>query len=97
MTDEQPDLGVFLEQAQALQEQLTTARAAAAEQTVEGTAANGAVKVEVTGAMEFRAIHIDAPLANDVSMLEDVVLAALRDAVHKVNDLNQAVVGNLFD
>jgi len=97
MSDEQPDLSSFLEQAAALQEQLTEARNSAAAQVVEGQAANGAVRVKVTGGMEFQSVHITPELAGDVSMLEDVMLAALRDAVAKVQDLNQAAVGNLFD
>ena len=97
MSDEQPDLSSFLEQAAALQEQLTQARDSAASQVVEGQAASGAVRVSVTGAMEFQSIHISPELVDDVSMLEDVLLAALHDAVAKVHELNQAAVGNLFD
>ncbi len=97
MSDQQPDLNSFLEQATALQEQLVSARNSAAEQVVAGEAGNGLVKVEVTGGMQFRSVHIDPSLTDDVSMLEDVVLAALHDAVTKVHDVNEAAVGNLFD
>ena len=97
MSDQQPDLSSFLEQAATLQEQLAQARDTAASQVVTGQAANGAVRIDVTGAMEFKAVHISPDLTDDVSMLEDVILAALHDAFAKVQDLNEAAVGNLFD
>ena len=96
MSDQQPDMSAFLEQAQALQEQLTKAREEAAEQVLVGQAANGQVKIEVTGGLEFRSIRIDPSLGGDVELLEDLLLAALRDAVGKVDELNQSAVGNLF-
>ena len=96
MSDQQPDLGAFLQQAQALQEQMVEARAKAAEMVLEGQAAGGAVKVAVTGGLEFRSVHIDPTVADDVPMLEDLVLAALHDAVAKVNALNDDAMGSIF-
>ncbi len=96
MSDQQPDLNAFLAQAQALQEQLTQARAEAAEQVVIGEAAGGDVKIEVTGALEFRKVYIAPSLGDDVELLEDLVLAALRDVVAKVDELNQKAVGGMF-
>jgi len=80
----------LMKQAQKMQEQLMEAQAAAAEQVVEGQAGGGVVKVTVTGGMEFRSVTIDpdAVDADDVAMLEDLVLAAIHDAVGKVNDLS---------
>lgn len=92
MSDQQPDLGALLEQAAALQEQLAQAR----ETVIEGQAGNGMVKVEATAGLEFRSVHIDPSLAGDVEMLEDLVLAALRDAAARAEDVNQQAAGNLF-
>ena len=91
------DLGELMKQAQAMQEQVMAAQAAAAEQEVEGHAAGGLVRVTVTGAMEFRSIHIDPSAVdpNDVEMLEDLVLAAVRDAVHQANSISQQAFGGL--
>jgi len=90
-----PDLGSLLQQAQQMQQQLMAAQAEAAEQQHEGVAGGGAVRVTVTGGMEFRAVKIrpDAVDPADVEMLEDLVLAALRDAVNKVNDAQQQALG----
>lgn len=96
MSEQMPDLQSFLAQAQQLQEQLTHARDAAAEQVITGVAAGGKVTVTVTGAMEFGGVHIDPSLLEDVELLEDLVLAALRDAFTKVSELNEQVTGSIF-
>ena len=97
MSPKQPDMGDLLKQAQKMQEQLMEAQATAAEQVVEGQAGGGVVKVTVTGGMEFRSVTIapDAVDPDDVAMLEDLVLAAIHDAVGKVNDLSQQAMGGL--
>ena len=48
-----------------------------------GVAGGGAVRIVVTGAMEPRSVMIDPSAADpdDVDMLQDLVLAALRDAI----------------
>jgi len=93
----QPNMNDLLKQAQKMQEQLMEAQAAAAEQVIEGQAGGGVVKVTVTGGMEFQSVHIDPDAVDpeDVSMLEDLVLAAIHDAVAKVNELSQSAMGGL--
>ena len=94
---QQPNMNDLLKQAQKMQEQLMEAQAAAAEQVVEGQAGGGAVKVRVTGAMEFQSVAIDRAAVDpdDVEMLEDLVLAALHEAVGKVNAAQQQALGGL--
>ena len=91
------DLGGLLEQAQQMQQQLLDAQAQLADEVVEGHAGGGLVKVTVTGGMDFQRVTIDrrAVDPDDVGMLEDLVLAALHDALAKVNDLNQQAMGGL--
>jgi DNA-binding YbaB/EbfC family protein len=93
----QPNMNDLLKQAQKMQEQLVEAQQAAAEQVVEGQAGGGVVKVTVTGAMEFQSVTIDPDAVDptDVGMLEDLVLAAIHDAVGKVNALSQQAMGGL--
>src|SRR5687767_3948176 len=92
-----PDLSSLLEQAQRMQQQLLAAQAEAAEVVHEGVAGGGAVKVAVTGGMDFRSVTIrpDAVDPDDVEMLQDLVLAALHDAVAKVNAAQQDALGGL--
>ena len=94
-----PDLGNLLSQAMEMQQQVMAAQAQAASTEVEGQAGGGAVRVVVTGAMEFRSVHI-APAAvdpDDVDMLQDLVLAALHDAVARINDLQEQSLGGFGD
>jgi DNA-binding YbaB/EbfC family protein len=89
------DLGALLGQAQAMQQQILDAQAAVAAQVVEGQAGSGLVKIEVTGGWEFQSVHIDPAAAEDLDLLPDLVLAALRDATAKVNDLHTGAVGDV--
>jgi len=93
----QPDMNALLKQAQKMQEQLLAARAEAETQEVEGQAGGGVVKVRVTGGMEFRGVSIDPSAVDpeDVSMLEDMVLAAIRDAVTKAGQISEQAMGGL--
>jgi DNA-binding YbaB/EbfC family protein len=94
----QPDMGNLLKQAQKMQEQLLEARAQAAEQEVEGQSGGGVVKVRVSGGMDFLGVSIDPAAVDpdDVGMLEDLVLAAIHDAIAKVEKVNESAMGG-FD
>jgi len=96
MPDE-PDLSAILQQAQQLQEQLLAAQAAAADVEVEGHAGGGVVKVTLTGGMEFRSVRIAPEVVDpeDVEMLEDLVLAAIHDAINQAQELQQGALGGL--
>ncbi len=94
---DQFDMNALLKQAQEMQQQLVEAQANAAEQEVEGQSGGGVVKIAVTGGMEFLRVSI-APEAvdpADVAMLEDLVLAALHDAVAKAQDVSHEAMGGL--
>ncbi len=85
------DFGALMETAGQMQAQLLAAQDAAAATVVEGVAGGGAVKIEVTGAYDFQSVTIspDAVDPNDVEMLQDLILAALRDAVDEIAGLQQ--------
>lgn len=89
------DLGGLLEQAQAMQEQMQEAQETQANTVVEGTSGGGMVRIEMTGAGEFRSVSInpEAVADGDAEMLEDLVLAALRDAATKVMEIQQDSMG----
>lgn len=93
------DLGSLMEQASQMQQQMAEAQAAAATTILEGAAGGGAVKVTVTGAGEFRSVHIDpgAVDPDDVALLEDLVLAALHDATTRIQELQAGAMGGLGD
>lgn len=87
----------LLRQAQEMQEELLGAQDAAPDQMVEGRSGGGAVRLGVSGAMEFLSVHIDPEVVDpdDVALLEDLVLAALHDATDKVAELNRGLMGGL--
>jgi len=91
------DMGALLAQAQAMQQRLLAAQAEAAEAVVEGQAGGGAVRVSVTGDMRFTAVHIDprAVDPDDLSLLEDLVLAACNDAAERASAHTRAAVNDL--
>ena len=91
------DLNAILGQAMEMQQQLLEAQAQAAEAEVTGHAGGGAVAITVSGGMEFRRVEIrpDAVDPDDVTMLEDLVLAALNDAMTQIGEMQQSSLGGL--
>ncbi len=67
------------------------------ETVVDGTAGGGVVTVQVTGQREMKSIKIDPSAVDpeDVEMLEDLVLAAVTDAMDKASKLNEEKMGAL--
>lgn len=86
------DFGAILQQAGEVQAQLAAAQEQAAATVVEGAAGGGAVRIAVTGGFEFRSVSIrpDAVDPDDVEMLQDLVLAALNDAIAQVQELQSS-------
>ena len=97
MVPKQPNMNDLLKQAQKMQAELMEAQAAAAQEVVEGQAGGGAVKVRVTGGMDFQSVQIDPAAVDpdDVEMLQDLVLAAIHDAVAKANQVSREAMGSL--
>ena len=91
------DLGALLEQAKAMQAQLSQAQEAAAEQVVEGQAGGGMVKVRASGSLTVESVTIDPKAIDpdDVTLLEDLVVAATNDALAKARDLTTSALGGL--
>ncbi|MGH2409982.1 MAG: YbaB/EbfC family nucleoid-associated protein [Chloroflexota bacterium] len=81
----------MLKQAQQMQSQMEKAQAKLAEESVVGSAGGGMVSATVTGAMEITAITINKDVVDpeDVEMLQDLVLAAVREALEKAKNLQQ--------
>jgi hypothetical protein len=79
----QPDMRQILQQAQKIQEELARAQAELSQRRFEGSAGGGLVKAVVTGGPELVELSIDPTVVdpNDVEMLEDLVVAAVRQAI----------------
>jgi hypothetical protein len=85
------NIAAIAKMAQQMQTQMAQAQAELKETTLEATAGGGAVRVVVTGAQEVRLIEID-PAAVDpaeVEMLQDLVMAAVNDALARSKELER--------
>lgn len=91
----------MMRQAQKMQKELQKAQAEAAELTFEATAGGGMVTATAKGDMTIAAISIDPDAVDpdDVEMLEDMVTAAVNEALRGVNELSSqrlnAVTGGM--
>jgi DNA-binding YbaB/EbfC family protein len=85
----------MIKQAQKLQKQMLEAQEALAQERVEGTAGGGMVKVVADGQQNVLEISIDPQVVDpeDVEMLEDLVLAAVSDALRKSKELAEERLG----
>ncbi len=83
------NIAQLMQQAQKMQENLQRAQEELAQLEVTGSAGAGMVSVTLTGRMECRGVKIDASVLSDVEMVEDLVVAAINDAVNKVNAESQ--------
>ena len=86
-------LGDMMKKAQEMQENMQKAQRELASKEVTGEAGGGLVSVLMRGTHEVNRVSIDRTLiGEDVDMLEDLIAAAINDAVHKVEKTNQAAM-----
>ena len=82
-------LGNLMQQAQKMQEDLKNAQDELALMQVQGESGAGLVSIIMTGKREARKVSIDPTLLDDKDMLEDLIAAAINDAVNKVNKMKK--------
>lgn len=84
-----PNMGNLLKKAQQLQEKMAKLQEELSEKTVETSAGGGMVTVIATGKQEIASIKIDPEVVNqeDIEMLEDLVLAAVNDALFQAKQM----------
>ena len=89
-------IGNLMKQAQKMQEDMQKAQQEIAEMRVEGQSGGGLVKVVMNGQHELHQVQIDDSLVgDDKDMLEDLVAAAVNDAVRKVAEVSKEKLGGL--
>ena len=83
-------IGNLMRQAQLMQDNMKKLQGELAAMEIEGQAGSGMVKVVMTGRHEVRRVVIDPRLlADEREMLEDLVAAAVNDAVRRVEAMTQ--------
>jgi nucleoid-associated protein EbfC len=87
----------MMAQVQQMQEQMRVAQEELAKETVSASAGGGAVKATMTGGMELVSIEIDPEVldAEDVEMLQDMVLAAVNEAINSSQELANKKLGGV--
>ena len=85
----------MMKQAQKLQRQMMEAQEALADERIEATSGGGMVKVVADGQQNIVELKIDPEAVDpeDVEMLEDLVLAAISEAIRKSRDLAEERLG----
>ena len=89
-------LGNIMQQAQKMQEDLKKAQEELAMMQVLGESGGGLVTIVMTGKREARKVTIDdSLLGEDKDMLEDLVAAAINDAVNKVGKMKKEKMSDI--
>ena len=90
-------LGDMMKQAQQMQEKMQKLQDEAAAAEVTGESGAGMVKIVMTGRHDVRKVTVDPSLlSEDKAMLEDLLAAAVNDAVLKVEKNTSSVMGDLM-
>jgi DNA-binding YbaB/EbfC family protein len=89
------NIAQLMQQAQKMQENLKKAQQELAGLEVTGQAGGGLVEVIMNGRHEVRRVHIDPSLADDRDMMEDLIAAAINDAVNRIQEATQEKMSGL--
>jgi nucleoid-associated protein EbfC len=90
-----PNMNKMLQQVQKMQQDMVAAQEQLKNETVEASAGGGMVKVVFTGDMRLQELTIDPDAVDpeDVEMLQDMVVAAINEALRKAEELQQSQLG----
>jgi nucleoid-associated protein EbfC len=90
-------MGDMMKQAQKLQARMLKMQEELAEKTVESAVGGGMIKVVANGRQQVVSIRIEKEVVNpeDVDMLQDLVLAAVNDALAKSQEMVSSEMGKL--
>jgi DNA-binding YbaB/EbfC family protein len=95
----QPNLNKMLKQVQEMQAEMMKAQEALKDEVVEASAGGGMVRVKISGDLELKEITIDPGAieggADDLELLQDMVLAAVNEAIRSAQELAARRLGGL--
>ncbi|MCD6306851.1 MAG: YbaB/EbfC family nucleoid-associated protein [Deltaproteobacteria bacterium] len=92
-----PNMGQLMKQAQKFQARMAELQEELNQRTVEASAGGGMVTVVANGKQEVLSISIDPEVVdpNDVEMLQDLILAAVNDALTRAKEMTNEEMGKL--
>mgnify|MGYP001051192756 CR=1 FL=1 len=84
-------LGNILKQAQQMHNKISQLQEEMAGKTVEGSSGGGMVNIVINGKQEILSVRIDPEVVNreDIEMLQDLIVAAVNEAIRKSNKMMQ--------
>lgn len=90
-------MGNMMKQAQKLQSKMLKLQEELAEKTIESSSGGGMIRVVANGRQQIVSIHIDKEVVDpdDVDMLQDMILAAVNDALTKSQEMVAAEMGKV--
>lgn len=91
------NLQKLMKQAQQMQKEMARAQEELQKEVVEASSGGGVVQVKVNGMKEIVELKIDPEAVNkeDVEMLEDMISAAINEAMRKIKKLEEDKLGGL--
>jgi DNA-binding YbaB/EbfC family protein len=98
---QQPNLNKMLKQVQEMQAEMMKAQEQLKDEVVEASAGGGMVTVKLSGDLELKEVKIDPGALegevgpDDLEMLQDIVLAAVNEAIRSAQDLANRKLGGL--
>ena len=95
----QPNLNEMMKQVQKMQADMAKAQEELKNEVVEASAGGGMVIVKISGELELKELRIDPDAVDpeDVEMLQDMVIAALNEALRSAEELQQKAMGGAGD
>ena len=93
----QPNMQQLLKQAQKMQQDMIEAQEALKDEVVEASAGGDMVTVRVSGDLDVKSIRIDPQAVDpdDVELLQDMVLAAVNEALRSAQELAASKLGGI--
>jgi nucleoid-associated protein EbfC len=91
----QPDLSQMMKQVQQMQAEMAKAQEELKSEVVEASAGGGMVTVKISGDLELRELRIDPQAIDpdDVELLQDMVIAAVNEAIRSAQELASSKLG----
>ena len=91
------DLGAMMKQVQQMQAEMASAQEKLKDEVVEASAGGGMVKVKMSGDLRLLELQIDPQAADpeDVELLQDMVLAAVNEALRSAQELAASKLGGI--
>lgn len=93
----QPNMQQMLKQVQKMQQDMMAAQESLKDEVVEASAGGGMVTVQVTGDLNVKSIKIDPQAVDpdDVELLQDMVMAAVNEALRSAQELASSKLGGI--